>query len=271
MDTEKTFEISFENQRLKFGLLGSQILSWEVLDQKSNRVEDILYRGKSINRTGIPILFPFANPLQNNLFLAFKTSMPQHGFGRISRWNLENLTDSTAVTSLSSLDLEPRWKIAYPFQFKIELHLKLKVNNIFTHQIKITNLSGIKMPIAPGIHPYFSCLHNFKKDLNITDIDPLSFKKIDWDKSSKGAFFDFLGKTRVKLERYELQITETSKSKDFRYLVLWSQTRDNPDFDFICIEPFSRETDALNQNPILLAPHEIWDKSFDFQVMFGNV
>ena len=56
--------------------LGAQVLCWSL--EKTQ----ILYVGTSPRRGGIPLLFPFADPLTNDTLEHTSTRLPQHGFGR---------------------------------------------------------------------------------------------------------------------------------------------------------------------------------------------
>jgi len=52
---------------------GAYVSSWKVKNPQGQLV-DVLYQGKTLRRTGVPLLFPNFGPA---------TGMRQHGFGRI--------------------------------------------------------------------------------------------------------------------------------------------------------------------------------------------
>lgn len=250
------FNIKNDFSELSVTTDGGTMLSWKTKDQ------EILYQGSSDRRSGIPILFPFANPLKDNIFVKSGLPIGQHGFARNSAWHFKQVSQSQVELTLTNNDISPEMQLAYPFQFNLNITLNIETKGVLDYTILLDNLDEKPMPIAPGLHPYFPIKHDQKTQLKISNLD---LQNIDWNKESEGNFYDFDGEAIVEFPNGKvLKITETSEIKDFQNLVIWSQTPAKEDSDFVCLEPFSRQTNAINDNPILVEPRGIWEKSFEF-------
>jgi len=270
----ETFE-KLENNHslLTFTKNGGQVLSWKTGNQQ------IFYQGSSQKRTGIPILFPFANPLDNNIFNFSGKEIPQHGFARNSTWQQAQISGSICKLSLNDKQIDPVWQAAYPFKFKLSLILDISTENELKYKIQVQNLDSKDLPIAPGIHPYFPIKHEQKKLLKIIDKSPFILNSggqeiqfplgiLDWENDLNGDFFTFNAKVLAKFPSgLNLEIEETSEVVDFRCLVIWSENKTMEDFNFVCLEPFSRITNGINNDPILVKPGEIWEKEICFRVL----
>lgn len=256
--------IYLENKlnQVQIGTFGGQVLSWKTL---LNGVwTDILYTGSSPKRSGIPILFPFANPLKNEIFDLTGAKIPQHGFARKTEWSIVENTTDKAILELSSKDLSQALQSAFPFQFDLGLEIQLNLDNSIDHTLNLINIGENSLPIAPGIHPYFSINHFDKPTLKIVQIP--EFKAVDfpWNSILSGDFYNFKGEANISFPNYILNISEIGPNPDCKYLVVWSQNKNETDHDFVCFEPFYRETNAINTNPILVKPYDTWVSKFRF-------
>lgn len=232
---------------------GGQLVQWK------HDGAGVFYQGSSIRRSGVPILFPFANPLKNDIFDVSGKTIKQHGFGRDSLWRVVDQTEDSVVLELTHGDISAEMQIAYPYGFKAKIALELSENSL-NYTLTVENLSQIDLPIAPGIHPYFPLKHEQKSSLQITGIA----NNIDWESENNGHFYDFDGQIQLRFpDGRAIEITEQN-SNYFENIVLWSQTPANPDYDFVCVEPFTRKTNAINDNPILVKPGEIWSSTISF-------
>jgi galactose mutarotase-like enzyme len=253
--------LEFENQfgKIIASTKGGQVLSWQVKDG-AEMLTEILYQGSEQKRTGIPILFPFADPLESNVFNPSGLEIPQHGFARNSNWR-EGWIENGLKLCLSCQDLDDRWKKSYPYDFDTCIEIKILENRLVFSLI-VVNRGDLPLPIAPGIHPYFPVSHDQKKSIQ-TSLSDFDFTTTDWDNFSKAEFTDFTAnKFQFQFPDYRLTITETSPRKTVDHLVIWSQGQGHKDLDFICLEPFTRETNAINTNPILV------DKTWQMEVTF---
>ncbi len=120
--------------------------------------------------SGIPLLAPFANRLDETAFYAngtryaFDTTLgnvrspiPIHGFvASTDRWQVvEQKADATAAWATSRLDFssEPNWMRQWPFAHTIEVTYRLE-SGALEVRTTITNTGTTPMPIAIGFHPY---------------------------------------------------------------------------------------------------------------------
>jgi aldose 1-epimerase len=121
--------------------------------------------------SGIPLLAPFANRLDETAFYAngtryafdltlgnVRSPIPIHGFvTSTDRWQLiEQKTDATAAWATSRLDFssEPNWMRQWPFAHTIEVTHRIE-RGVLEVRTRITNRSADPMPLAIGFHPYF--------------------------------------------------------------------------------------------------------------------
>lgn len=258
MDTNY-FEFSYAESVLKMNLDGGTVLGWK------NKNEEVFYQGSNDKRSGIPILFPFANPLENDIFQLTGLEIPQHGFARKSLWSLRNISDSVLELSLNYKNIDPTWQKAYPFKFDLNIILDISTPNVLSYCMQVQNLDHKNIPIAPGIHPYFPISHINKMNLQIQTIN---LQKIDWETNSDGYFFDFDGEIQAQFPNGKtIKIQEISPEKEFQNIVIWSQNEEKEDFDFVCLEPFTRKSNAINTAPILVRPQEAWEKTIIFEIL----
>lgn len=99
-------------------------------------------------RGGIPVLFPNAHLPTEHMGLGLK----QHGFARLVEWQAGTITGSSAELILSDT-VETRH--AYPFAFNIVYTVTLEEYGLGL-TLSVTNRGDTPLPIAPGLHPYFS-------------------------------------------------------------------------------------------------------------------
>jgi galactose mutarotase-like enzyme len=258
--------IHLENDlnQVQISTFGAQVLFWKTL---LNGVwTDILYTGSSSKRSGIPILFPFANPLKNDTFVLTGAKIPQHGFARNTKWNLIESTTDKAILKLSFKDLDQADQSVFPFPFDLHLEIQLNPDKSIDYTLILKNISVNSLPIAPGIHPYFSINHADKIKLEIAEIPEFKAMDFPWNSKLSGDFYDFKGLASISFPDYILNIKEIGPNPDCKYLVVWSQNESEIDHDFVCFEPFYRETNAINSNPILVKPNETWISKFRFSV-----
>lgn len=255
---ESNFSLKYQDREVVVTKNGGQVLSFK------NNNQEILYQGSSDKRTGIPILFPFANPLENNILKLSGREIGQHGFARNSEFEIAQISDSVLELRLTNESISPEMQLAYPYKFELKIIIDLIKENTLIYKILVTNLDQKDLPIAPGIHPYFPLKHEHKSQLEISNLD---LKNIDWEEPSNGYFYDWDGLAAINLGSKNLEIKEISNQKEFQNLVLWSQIPDgNDDFDFVCIEPFTRKTNAINDDPIIVKPGQSWEVGVEFVV-----
>ncbi len=239
---------------------GGQLLSWQV--KNNGKFQEVLYKGSEQKRTGIPILFPFADPLENNIFIPTGKEIPQHGFARNSIW--EEVTCNNGIKMrLNSKNLKREWEEAFNYDYTLEIEI-IFLHNQLIYKLSLTNLGKDSIPIAPGIHPYFPVEHNQKKTIK-TNLRDFDFGSTDWDDFNTAKFTDFTSEVmHFEFPEYKLKISETSPQKTIDNLVIWSQMEPQKDVDFICLEPFTRATNGINTDPILV--EDTWSMQVCFEV-----
>ena len=293
-------ELADTNSKIVFDLQGGTLLSWRIKDNREtvvaveslNQLEneisqdqdswkEVLYQGSSSKRTGIPILFPFANPLKNDILDISGGKIGQHGFARNCLWQLDKIENGKVIIKLCEADLPKEIQTAYPFEFEVKIIVNISKANKLIYKLEVTNLGQVNMPIAPGVHPYFPVKHDSKNQLlifnNLENISgkPVKSEKIlfdgesvDWNQPSNGYFNDFESQAMIDFgDDRAISIQETSGSPDFQNLVIWSQDTQEIDYNFVCVEPFTRKTNAINDNPILIKPGTTWTVTLEFAVV----
>ena len=224
----------------------------------------VFYQGSSIRRSGIPILFPFANPLKDYIFEITGKKIPQHGFGRDFAWQVTDHTHNSLTMTLTQDDISSAMKEAYLYEFEVNILISVS-ENILCYALRVTNKSSQDMPIAPGIHPYFPIAHKDKSKVKIGNL--ADFKNdIDWEADNNGFFYDFGGTANIYFPSGRQIEIKSNPTDSFNHIVLWSQSAKNIDHDFVCIEPFTRQTNAINDNPILIKPSESWQSEICFTI-----
>ncbi len=244
--------INFGKNSLIIDTNSGQVISWE------NSGYDILYKGSSDKRSGIPILFPFADPLKNNTLDVTGKKIGQHGFARNTKWKIVEKNHNQITIAISNNDIDQEFKKAYPYKFNCSQNYLLEAGKLI-YTINVHNFGDTKIPIAPGIHPYFNIKHIDKKKININNGEAFKGVDVNWEQENTGHFIDFQEKNIVDLVDYKVEISELSKNKSFENLVIWSQPDTKEDSDFVCIEPFTRKTNGINNNPIIVNPGGSWE------------
>lgn len=195
-------------------------------------------------RGGIPILFPFAGILENNILQATGTAIPQHGFARNHPWEVDEIAPGRMRLYLDS---DEATIAVFPWDFRIEQTCLLTARGIHLEML-VHNLDMRPMPLAPGWHPYFRCPADLKSgvqgdvpgfnDHGLNDTDTHDFS-IQAPAHSRGRF-DLPGTGSVRL----------SFSPQMRHIQVWSL----PGRDFVCIEPFTGPSNLINTNRAIEVP-----------------
>lgn len=241
-----------------FELNGGTLTEWKVYNPKTSIDENILYQGESIKRTGIPILFPFAGQLKNNIFIHTYKIIPQHGFARNSIWKFSKENQINLNNNMLDISTQE----AYPYEFNAYITIK-SGKNYLDYKLNIKNQGKLDLPIAPGLHPYLKINHEDKKNLNIKELSQFKAKTINWDNFKDALYFDF-DKHIATITFTDKTITIEDIDQKFDKLVIWTE----PKKDFICIEPFTKIPDAINIDPIIISPHQSWESTIRFTVSY---
>ena len=214
--------------------------------------KEIIHNSDNTSRRGIPILFPFANPLNDDTFDITGLQCPQHGFVRKHGWSYSENNHTNCTLIIDSDMISDNYKVFYPFSF--ELVQKINIGDSFLEiNLEIINKGDVEMPIAPGFHPYFAIKESERARLKIISGKENINLGINWDETSSGYYFDYIDNTKlIYPSGHCVKIGSSITSEDDGYkiekLVLWSE----PKSDFICVEQFARGTNGLNDNPIMV-------------------
>ena len=218
--------------------------------------DEILYmdeetlNNKELNiKGGIPVLFPNAGPIPDELKTPEFASLKQHGFARDQKWNFEETMQESSLI----LRANSETKKVFPYDFVLSLVNKFEKDGSFTITEQVENCEPEReMPISMGLHPYFKVANELKKDIKF-DFEGGKFIEDNFDKwaNGKAVSLDNPGGSMVvtipKLGKLTFNI-----SKEFKKIWIWSQT----DKDFICIEPVMRDKGGLVTDPEMIKPYE---------------
>jgi galactose mutarotase-like enzyme len=244
---------------IKVSNLGAQVISYKMNNK------NILHEDSFNNRrSGIPILFPFAGPLKDNIFTLTNTKLTQHGFARDVEWQVYqiNETENYNIISfaLSNTDLPEIWQNNYPFPFIVMVHYYLSNNSLDIDLVVMNPLQDdLQIPVKPGFHPYFSISLKDKKKIQIKNFQS-KINNIDWNIANSAIFFN--NEKPLTFELKDFKITTATEHKMYKLsdetkeillelnekYVVWSEAKT----DYICIEPIAGPFNSINYNPILV-------------------
>lgn len=253
--------ITHANNRVGVNPQGGYVTSWQIT-REGGTVEDVLYVGSQVKRSGVPILFPHFG--RSEVYR-------MHGFGRDSLWEIVEQVQNRVVMQLSDAMIDEAARLEYPYAFVVRISVEIGADNQLMYGLDITNTGNVPMPILPGLHPYWAIPHGQKKSLKIDGINGFDAGKIDWEQQPPDDIYDFSGTVTVSLPNWTLAIDEvTDGEPKVKNLVVWSQTpvRD-PDYDFVCVEPVCGVHYGIEQNPILIEPQQVWSMKLRFGIAFN--
>jgi len=190
-------------------------------------------RSKNV-RGGIPLLFPFAGKLVDEIFTLTGTRMKQHGFARNRAWMVtERDATSLRMTLADDADTRAQW----PYPFTAHHEVMLLPGGL---QLALTIVAGDQaLPVSPGWHPYFAVAAADKPAVR-GDVAGLAADRFVADEFDFGVPAPVEGRSRFTVPGLgELRI---QASPELRHLPFWSQ----PGKPFICIEPFFGPAGTVN-------------------------
>nr|WP_321356933.1 D-hexose-6-phosphate mutarotase [uncultured Draconibacterium sp.] len=141
-------------------LYGAQITRFRPM-----RTTDVLWmspysvfeKGKAI-RGGIPVCFPWFGPHANN------SALPQHGFARISMWEVTEVDTLEKGETYVSMQLKSseETKAYWPHEFVAEMIFV--IGDSLSVTLKVTNTSDAAISYTSALHTYFnlSAIENIK-------------------------------------------------------------------------------------------------------------
>lgn len=177
-------------------LYGAQVLSYKPAGEKDllwMSEKSLFKEGKAI-RGGIPLCFPWFGPHPTD------HSLPQHGFARLSAWEVSKTTtmQNGALQIYLYLHHSTYTKTFWPFDFSAELTVtvgpKLEV------KLKIINTDEKEFTYSDALHTYF----------NVSDI-----LNIDIEGLNRASCYDGFGDTPKQQDEIVLMI---AKEENRRYV-----------------------------------------------------
>ena len=191
-------------------------------------------------RGGIPLLFPFAGKLADDLFTLTNTHIKQHGFARDRAWVV---TEQRAGLIRMALAGDAETRAQFPYEVAAEHSVMITPRGV---QLELAVAAGAApVPVAPGWHPYFQVA---PQDKAAVRGDVVGFTP---DQLGDDREFDFglvapnSGRARFAIpgpSSGAAKVIELAFSPEMRHLQFWSQ----PGKPFICLEPFFGPAGAIN-------------------------
>ncbi len=232
----------------------------EVLYMDEKTFED-----KSVNvKGGIPILFPNAGPIPDELKGESLGGLAQHGFARdSSKWTSEKISNGF----VEELVADAETKKVFPDDFKLSISGTFENDGSFTIMQSVQNTGTEEMPLSMGLHPYFAVPSSEKP--NIKFIFPGSELVTDnigtWA-NGKAVTMDnpqFLDEsTKIKFIVPSIGTFTLDMPKEYHKLWVWSLT----DKDFICVEPIMRSEGGIIKDPEKIPPGETFSLKFNINL-----
>jgi galactose mutarotase-like enzyme len=234
---------------LKFG--GQEILYFD--DETFKNLDENV-------RGGIPILFPNAGLIPDDIKPAKMKNLKQHGFARNLSWDYENKINGFKEILKSGLVT----KDVYPNDFELVLEGRFEENNSFSLIQTIQNMGEVDMPVSSGFHPYFKVPSQKKKDIKF-NFNGGKFVEQQIEKWGNGEFVSIDNpNSPLEVKIPSLGTLILSISKEYQKIWVWSQEGK----DFICIEPVMRDKGGIVIDPELIKPKETLTATYN--ITFKN-
>ena len=200
---------------------------------------DILFPRQQIgkkDRGGAFFSFPNAGP-------DISGGLPQHGFARLSEWEVIESSENKVVLALSTAG---EYESEYPYFFNAQISYLVRSRGM-TAMLEVENLGFEPIPVAAGFHPYFACdlssdeaVQIQTKAFTMQPVDPTVAQVIppSWTEDGEVNTAILLGGGQhVKVIAYQMP-----------NFVVWSDQRGG----YLCLEPFTSGLDGLRRNPIFV-------------------
>ncbi len=226
------------------------------LDQATLRDHNQSVRG------GIPVLFPIAGRLTGDEFRLEGESIPmaQHGFARRVPWRVTATDAANAASITMALEHSEATLATWPFRFRLVFRYELRDATLAIHQ-RYENLGDRPMPIHPGLHPYFRVEDWSKRQARVVTAATRVFDNRTGETLPLAAAIEFgsgeldlqildHGQPGIRLDRPGACAVQLAYDDASTVVTLWTL----PSRDFVCVEPWSRQADALNRGDALSVP-----------------
>jgi galactose mutarotase-like enzyme len=240
--------------QIKVSSFGAYLTSWKIGDR------EVLYHGSELKRGGIPLLFPNFDA---------GAPLPNHGFGRLSQWQLIKESENSCHLRLTDNDISPEFRQIYPYKFIADLKIKA-LDNQLDYVLEVQNLSQKDLPLCPALHPYWPVIHDKKSQIILNNFSEFNPQNTDWEQNPPDNTFIFTNPFIVNFPEYKLVIQEIKENNQFYFkkLQIWSQNSTFPDYNFVCFEPSTGPKNGINTNPILIKSNNTVKFHLQFQIIY---
>lgn len=157
-------ELQSDHATAKVSLYGAHVLNFVPKGQ-----DDVLFisskavfRNDKAIRGGIPVCWPWFGPHPVD------TSLPSHGFARISNWEVIDTSASDETVSIElGLSANAQTMQLWPYRFEASLHVK--VGRQLTVELHTRNTDDKPFDISAALHSYFNI-----SDINTVNLEGLA-------------------------------------------------------------------------------------------------
>jgi galactose mutarotase-like enzyme len=231
---------------------------------------------------GIPVLFPLvSNNRVGDKEHHFEWNgschpMPQHGFARRSKWQVQEQTAASVTMELTDNEAT---RADYPFAFRFCLTYRLNQGRLHWEQV-VENRSSEPLPFSTGFHPYFAAPLTAKSERAACFVEiPEGKRLMPVGKFERFAAQPFLGQNwsvdedvagtmfLTDLKKQELILIDPvselevvfnfEEAPQHRFVAIWAKNTNEP---FYCLEPWTALPNSFSRlkdhELILLEPHK---------------
>lgn len=245
---------------------GGLVTRFETADGPVLALDEATLLDPSKNvRGGIPILFPAAGRLAGDRYVRDGQSHPmkQHGFARNLPWIEVARGGEGAAWVTLALEAGPETRRQFPFDFRLDFTFSLTGRTLTIDQA-YANRGEEPMPLHAGFHPYFHVPDAAKGETRVETAATRAFdnvtktevavRGIDLTLPEVDLHLLDHGTARSALMRPGEPVITIEGSPEMTRWVVWTLAGK----DFVCVEPWTAPTDALNTGEGLLwiAPGE---------------
>jgi galactose mutarotase-like enzyme len=260
--------ITLENDYIKVSLAakGAEL---QGLFSKETKLEYLWNANPKYWAKHSPVLFPIVGSLKNNSFIyqGKKYELPRHGFARDHIFNLEKISESEAVFTLTQN--EDTLKV-YPFYFELKLRYQL-IDRKLNLTYEVRNTGNTELPFSIGAHPAFAVPNTPNTVYEDYYLAFNADEKLSYWKLEDGLVADET--KNIELNAHKLKLThdlfyndalvfKTLQSncisllntkndyglhfhfEDFPFFGIWAAT----DAPFVCLEPWCGVADGVNHD-----------------------
>lgn len=222
-------------------------LGWHIDSCKINGIEIFhpFFGDPNKPKGGMPYMCPNAGPLTQEQINLSGLKLPQHGFGRISKWDYNPKTwEQRLVFSETS---------EFPYSGIVTLTGEIHDDGSVTFFQKIKNIWKTALPLSTGLHPYFRVPQGNKDDVtwDFEGWEKVVSDKELWKYDGTG-MYDVPENKIISFSIPGLGKIELELSQDYKRFWVWSMKNK----DFVCVEPVMNDSGGIVTNPTLVTPWE---------------